>query len=122
VAGKERLLYVVISGPDTPEKLYAPFILATAAKKMDTDATIFFMIKGILVMRRGVAETIKMGNMPPLAEFVRQAKEEGVEFIICEQSTQILGLNKGEYVDGCKFGGPVTLNDLMLSSKSALVF
>ncbi|MEM3403073.1 MAG: DsrE family protein [Nitrososphaeria archaeon] len=122
MADRERLLYVVMSGPETPEKLYAPFILATAAKKMDIDATIFFMIKGILIMRKGVAEVIKMGNMPPLAEFIKQAQEEGVEFMICEQSTQILGLSRGEYIEGCKFGGPITLNDLMLSSKSALVF
>jgi len=79
------------------------------------------MIKGILVVRKGVAETIKLGNMPYLSEFVRQAKEEGVEFIVCEQSTQILGLSKGDYIEGCKFGGPITLNDLVLSSKSTLV-
>ena len=119
---KERILYVLTSGPDTPERLYAPFILATSAKKMDVEATIFFMIKGILVVRKGAADTIKLGNMPNLAEFIKQAREEGVEFIVCEQSTQLLGLNKGDYIEGCKFGGPITLNDLMLSSKSSIVF
>jgi hypothetical protein len=37
------------------------------------------------------------------------------------KSTQILGLSKGDYIEGCKFGSPITLNDLMLSSKSTLV-
>jgi len=41
MAEKERILYVLTSGPDTPERLYAPFILATAAKKMNIEATIF---------------------------------------------------------------------------------
>ena len=99
---KERILHVATSGPDTPESLYAPFILAIAAKK-------------------GVAETIKLGNMPNLSKFVRQAQEEGVVFIVCGQSTQLLGLNKGDSIEGCKFGGPITLNDPMLSSKSTLV-
>ena len=122
MADRDRILYVLTSGPDTPGRLYAPFILALAAKKMDVDSTIFFMMKGVLVARKGVAEDIRVGSMPPLSEFIRQAREEGVEFVVCEQSTQLLGLSRGDYVEGCRLGGPITLNDLTLSSKSTIVF
>ncbi len=40
-----KLLYVQTSGIDTPERLYAPFILAMTAKAMGDDATIYFVIK-----------------------------------------------------------------------------
>lgn len=41
-----RMLYIQTSGIDTPERLYAPFILGMTARAMDMDAGIFFMIRG----------------------------------------------------------------------------
>ena len=43
---KKKILYVVTSGTESPERAYAPFILATTAVAMDIDATIYFLIKG----------------------------------------------------------------------------
>jgi len=44
---KKRILYVQTSGVDTPERTYAPFVLATTAAMMNIDATIYFLIKGV---------------------------------------------------------------------------
>ena len=52
-----RILYVQTSGVETPERLYAPFILGTTARAMEVEASIFFMIKGITAMKKGEAET-----------------------------------------------------------------
>jgi uncharacterized protein len=43
---KKKILYVQSSGVDTPERSYAPFILATTAMSMDLDATVYFFDKG----------------------------------------------------------------------------
>jgi len=45
-----KILYIQTSGTDTPERLYAPFILATTAAAMDIDSEIFFLIKGVTVV------------------------------------------------------------------------
>ena len=39
---KKKILYVQTSGVDTPERTYAPFILAATAAAMGIDATIYF--------------------------------------------------------------------------------
>ncbi|MHA1754320.1 MAG: DsrE/DsrF/DrsH-like family protein, partial [Candidatus Odinarchaeia archaeon] len=44
---RKHIVYVQTSGTDTPERLYAPFILAATAKSMGYDATIYFVIKGV---------------------------------------------------------------------------
>ena len=64
----KKILYVQTSGTDTPERLYAPFILGATAASMGIEATIYFVIKGITVVKSGEAEKIKIGGFPTLKE------------------------------------------------------
>jgi len=95
---KKRILYVQTSGVDTPERTYAPFVLATTAAMMNIDATIYFLIKGVTVVKRGEAEKIKLGSFPSLKEVIGQATRAGVKLLVCEQSTQLLGLSRGDFL------------------------
>lgn len=117
-----RILYVVMSGVDTPERLYAPFILSSTAKAMGIDATVYFLIKGVTVVKRGEAEKIKLGEFPSLKEVIEQAKNAGVEFMVCEQSCMLLGIEKGDFEDYVKIVGAATLNDLVLEADAVLCF
>jgi hypothetical protein len=118
----KKILYVVSSGPDTPERLYAPFILGSTARAMDVDADIFFFIKGVMAMKKGVAETIQLGSFPPLNVIIGQAASAGVKFFVCEESTQLLGIPRGDFIDGAIISGAVTLNDLALDADAILNF
>lgn len=118
----KKILYVLTSGLDTPERLYAPFVLATTAKAMGIDATVYFVVKGVEVVKKGEAEKIKMGKFPNLKEVIDQAIEAGVELKACDQSTQVLGIERGGYVDACGVVGAATLNDLALEADAVLTF
>lgn len=117
-----KILYVQSSGLDTPERLYAPFILATTAKAMDIDANIFFLIKGVTVVKKGEAEKIKIGEFPGLKEVIDQAIDAGVKLYVCEQSTQLLGISRGDFIPEAKIVGAGTLNDLALDADAVLNF
>lgn len=116
----KKILYVQTSGIDTPERLYAPFILATTAVAMGIEATIYFVIKGITVVKTGEAEKIKIGNFPSLKEVMDQAISNGVKLMVCEQSCLLLGLDRGDFEDNVTIVGATTLNDLLLESDSVL--
>jgi predicted peroxiredoxin len=118
----KKLLYVVTSGPNTPERLYAPFVLATTARTMNVDATIYFLMRGVLVVKKGEAEKIQMGSFPPLKDVMNQALDAGVKFLVCDQSTQVLGIDRGGYVPGAKVVGAATLNDLVLDADGVVTF
>jgi len=118
----KKLLYVVTSGPDTPERLYAPFVLATTATTMNIDATVYFLMRGVLVVKKGEADKIKMGSFPPLKDVMKQASDAGVKFLVCDQSTQVLGIDRGGYIPGAKVVGAATLNDLALEADGILTF
>ena len=116
----EKTLYVQTSGTDTPERLYAPFILATTAVAMGIDATIYFVIKGVTVVKAGEAEKIKIGDFPSLKEVMDQAVKAGVRLQVCEQSCQLLGIGRGDFVESAKIVGAATLNDLLLEADAVL--
>jgi predicted peroxiredoxin len=119
---RKKLLYVQTSGVDTPERLYAPFVLASTARAMDLDATIYFVIKGVTALKKGEAEKIKVGSFPSLKEVMDQAVRTGVRLLVCEQSCMLLGLDRGNFVGSARVVGAATLNDLVLESDGVLCF
>lgn len=119
---KKKILYVQTSGVDTPERLYAPFILGATAAAMGIEATIYFMISGITVVKSGEAEKIKIGEFPSLKETMDQAVKAGVKLMVCEQSCMLFNLPRGSFVNTATVVGAATLNDLLLESDAVLSF
>ena len=122
MANKKKILYVQTSGVDTPKRLYSPFVLGMTAKAMDIDATIYFLGSGITVVKKGEAEKVKVGNFPTLKEIMDQAAAAGVKFLVCEQSTQLLNLDRGDFIEEAKVVGAATLNDLVLDADATMWF
>ncbi|MGD0978695.1 MAG: DsrE family protein [Candidatus Bathyarchaeia archaeon] len=119
---KKKILYVQTSGVDTPERAYAPFILATTAAMMNLDATVYFVIKGITLVKKGEAEKIKMGSFPSLKEVLDQAVKAGVKLVVCEQSCGLMGIPRGDFTKESQIVGAATLNDLALNADAVLCF
>ena len=113
---RKRMLYVQTSGTDAPTRLYSPVVLATVAQAMDVDATLYFLGRGITVVKKGEAEKIQAGDFPPLSELLEKARAAGVRMLVCDQSSQLMGLDRGDYVDGVEVVGAATLNDLVLDA------
>ncbi len=120
--GKKNILYVQTSGIDTPERTYAPFVLAATAAAMGLDATIYFVIKGITIVKKGAAEKVKIGQFPTLRQTMDQAIKAGVRFVVCEQSCMLLGIGRGEFIPEAKVVGAATLNDMALDADAILCF
>ena len=119
---KKKLLYIQTSGVDTPERTYAPFILATTAVAMGIDAIVYFIIKGVTVVKKGEAEKVKLGSFPSLKQVMDQAVSAGVKLQVCEQSCMLLGIGRGDFVGPAKIVGAATLNDLVLEADGVLCF
>jgi predicted peroxiredoxin len=119
---RKKILYVQTSGVDNPERAYAPFILATTAATMNIDATVYFVIKGVTLVKKGEAEKIKLGSFPTLKEVMDQAIKAGVKLAVCEQSCGLLGIPRGDFAKAANVVGAATLNDLALEADVVLCF
>jgi len=122
MSAKKKILYVQTSGIDTPERTYAPFVLAATASAMGIDATIYFIIKGVTVVKKGAAENVKVGEFPTLKQVMDQAIKAGVKLTVCEQSCMLLGISRGDFIPEAKIVGAATLNDMVLDADAVLCF
>ena len=118
----EKILYIQTSGPDTPERLYSPFILGIAAAAMDVEVGIFFMMNGITLLKKGEAEKIKLGSLPDLGAMMDEALAAGVKLYACDQSTQLLGIPRGGFIEEAIIVGAATLIDESLEADAVLTF
>jgi len=121
-SAKKKILYVQTSGVDTPERTYAPFILAATAAAMGLEAVVYFVIKGITVVKKGEAEKVKLGQFPTLRQVMDQAIKAGVRFVVCEQSCMLLDIPRGEFIPEAKIVGAATLSDMALDADAVLCF
>jgi hypothetical protein len=53
---------------------------------------------------------------------MEQAAAAGVKFLVCEQSTQLLNLSRGDFIKEAKIVGAATLNDLVLNADASMWF
>lgn len=116
----DSILYVQTS--DDPERQYSPLVLAQTAKAMDIKAKIYYLGQGLRVLKPGVAEEIKIGTFPSIAEMIQQTVDMGIEILVCEASKQMLGWEKVDLIPGVKIVGAGTLNDLALEAGSTMWF
>jgi predicted peroxiredoxin len=120
---KQMLLYVQTSGVDTPERLYSPFILAQTAIATGLEAVIYFLGAGIMTVKKGEAEKVKVGNFPTLRQVMDQALAAGVKLMSCQQSCMLFEMDpKTALIPEAKVVGAATLNDLVLEADGAMWF
>jgi predicted peroxiredoxin len=117
---KKTILYVQTS--DDPERQYSPLVLAQMAKAMDQDAIVYYLGQGLRVLKPGVAEKIKIGTFPSLADMLKETASQGIKIYACEASKQMLGWETVELVEECKIVGAATLNDLALDADATMWF
>jgi len=119
---RKRILYVQTSGLDSPDRVYAPFILAISAAAAGNHATIYFFLKGVTIMKRGEFEKTKLEGYPHLGQIVDQAVRSGVTLEACEQSCTLFGLKKQDLIDEVRIVGAPSLNDRVLDADGTISF
>jgi len=121
-AGK-KILMIMTTGPEDPDKTYAPFYTAALMAAMEIDTTMYFLMHAPELLRKGAAETVPLKKGGNLKMFVDMALENGVKFLVCAESCRDLcDIPEGELIDGVKLVGSATLADLSLDADSVISF
>ena len=97
-----KLTVFVTSGPQTPQRCATPFYMANIAAAMDNEAEMIFQIDGVLLMKKGIAEHLfaKEGGKR-IIDFIREAKEAGVEMRVCSAALQLHNMSEEDLIDEC---------------------
>ena len=59
-------------------------------------------------------------NVMPLSELIEQAKENGVKFVACSMSMDVMGIKEEELIDGVEIGGVAMYIDSLSQSNAGL--
>ena len=115
-----------ITSKDTLDGAYPGLILGINSVRLGMDATIFYTFMGLNVIRKGWVEKAKfqppgfMGavpgmssiatwmmkskltkaNIPGLGDLQEMAQLEGVKFVACKMTSDMMGFTKKDFVDG----------------------
>jgi len=122
---QQSVLIVVTTGPSAPARCATPFYLGALLASMDADVKIFFIMEGVNLLRKGVAENLAaVDGGKTIIEFIRDAKAAGVTLHLClpalpgykiDSQTDVI-----DEVDELSSGG--ALADLILSTDKVLFF
>lgn len=121
-AGK-KILMIMTTGPEDPDKTYAPFYTAALMAAMEIDTTMYFLMHAPELLRKGAAESVPLKKGGNLRQFIDMALENGVKLLACAESCRDLcDIPATELIDGVKLVGSATLADLALDADSVISF
>jgi peroxiredoxin family protein len=115
-----------ITSKDTLDGAYPGLVLGINAVRLGMDASVFYTFMGINVIRKGWIQNAKfnppgfMGaipgmsaiatwmmkskiakaNIPGLSDLQEIAQLEGVQFVACKMTIDMMGLKKEDFIDG----------------------
>ncbi|MGH2831078.1 MAG: DsrE family protein [Actinomycetota bacterium] len=119
-----RILYVMTHGVESPERCATPFYLSAAAAAMENEVGIYFTMNGPTLLRKGVPE--KMGPKgdrgQPLAYFIAQALDIGVNLYVCQSSLDLHDLTMDDVIEGVTMIGGAAFNNLAVEADAVVSF
>ncbi len=79
----EKLVFMVTHGPDHPEHVTIPFVMAVAALASDVEAVIGLQADAVEIAVKGRADSVAAAGFPPLSKLMNDYKELGGKILIC---------------------------------------
>jgi predicted peroxiredoxin len=119
----EKLVIIVTHGPDHPEHVTIPFVMAVAALASDVEVVMGMQGPSVAVAIKGAAESVAAEGFPPLAKLMADYKDLGGKILLCgpcikarqiDPETQVV--ENAEVVAAARFVAEVT------SATNALVY
>jgi predicted peroxiredoxin len=89
----EKLLFMVIHGPDHPEHVTIPFVMAVAALASDVEVVIGLQADGVALAVKGAADAVNAPGFPPLAKLMNDYRELGGKLLACGPCVKSRGID-----------------------------
>jgi predicted peroxiredoxin len=103
---QKKFVFIITSSFDRPDLAAGALQLAANMKAFDVVLDVFLMDNGVLLAKKGFAETIewqKKDEFSPLSALIKTLSEDfGVKFYICASCVKHYGLDKAELITGAE--------------------
>jgi predicted peroxiredoxin len=99
---KKKILLLLTHSTDDHDRANAAIALAVSLISMEQDVVIFLDHEGVLLAKKGVAETIKGRNYSPVSDLFPMLIESGVPIFVCTAAAATFGVTEQDLVPGAK--------------------
>jgi predicted peroxiredoxin len=118
MAEKKKFVFIITHSYDNPDKVAGALQLATNMKAFDVNLDFFLMDRGVLLAKKGFAETLtwqKKDEFSPVADLIKTLIEDfDVKFYICASCVKHYGLDKAELVPNSEVKPGSFLGEMLL--------
>lgn len=91
------LVVIMITGPENKRRLPSAFFLAATAAATEQNVIMYFTGPATELLKEGAAESIfPLEGGKSVADFMKNAIENGVRMIGCRQSLELNGMNESD--------------------------
>jgi predicted peroxiredoxin len=98
----QKLVFMVLHGPDHPEHATIPFVMGCAALASDVEVVLGFQADGVEIMKAGVADGINAPGFPPLAKHLRDYRDLGGSLLVCGPCINSRGITAADLIEGAE--------------------
>jgi uncharacterized protein involved in oxidation of intracellular sulfur len=102
MADTQKLVFMVLHGPDHPEHATIPFVMGCAALASDIDVVLGFQADGVELVRAGVADGVAASGFPPLAKLLADYRELGGSLLVCGPCINSRGITAADLIEGAE--------------------
>jgi predicted peroxiredoxin len=122
MADTEKLVFMVLHGPDHPEHATIPFVMAGAALASDVAVVMGFQADAVELAKRGVADGIAADGFPPLARLLADVQALGAKLLVCGPCLKSRGIAPEDLVDGAEIVAAGRFITEITSATNALTY
>jgi predicted peroxiredoxin len=123
MADPEKLVFMVLHGPDHPEHATIPFVMAGAALASDVQVVLGFQADGVELVRPGVAEGVEAPGFPPLKKLLDDVRELGATLLVCGPCIKSRGIDvPGGLIEGTEIVAAGRFVAEITSATNSLVY
>lgn len=83
MADTEKLVFMVMHGPDDAEFATIPFVMAVAAMASDVEVVVGLQGAGVELAVRGRVDHVEARGFPPLAKLLADYRDLGGKLLVC---------------------------------------
>jgi predicted peroxiredoxin len=102
MADTQKLVFMVLHGPDHPEHATIPFVMGCAALASDVEVVMGFQAEGVQLVRAGVADGINAPGFPPLAKLLADYRDLGGKLLVCGPCINSRGIAAADLIEGAE--------------------
>lgn len=117
---KEGVVIIATHAGDDPERATIPFALGNAALAMDEPGIIVLQGYGVLLAKKGYAESVHAGGFDPLKKLMDSFLELGGRILVCSPCIKERNIEPFDLIDKSEVVAGATILSECLNSQAVL--